>query len=278
MGDSLTLCIAGVAFQVEVPSPDWSTLLRQRYQEFLIDETVGLRPWHVRLECDPSLVGEDAAWIRHDEAVTRFRVSGFEGWIDLAQRRARVTSPGVEWGPSAAERVLAYVCMQVLPREHESLLLHGVALVLDGHGLALCGPSGAGKTTIGRLAAGRAEVWTDESLVIALSGAQPTLVSTPFWGASTPEALIRRVNRQTALHAICLLEHGQDFEMELLSPSRATVGLLATEKVAVERVSSAEAWLAVVERTVTMVPVYRLRFLPEPRLWSFLSEQLSLIA
>jgi hypothetical protein len=49
---------------------------------------------------------------------------------------------------------------------------------------------------------------------------------------------------------------------------------LATEKVAVERVSSALAWLAVVERLVAQVPVYRLVSRPTTDVWPFLLEAL----
>jgi ABC-type glutathione transport system ATPase component len=161
--------------------------------------------------------------------------------------------------------------MQALPREHDGLLLHGAAIELDGMGLACCGPSGAGKTTLSRLAAGRAEVWTDETLVVSLAGMRPMLVSTPFWGASTPPEMVRRRNRRLPLQALLLLEQGPEFALESLDPAQAVLGLLVTEKVAVERVSSALAWLAVVERLVAQVPVYRLHFHPAAELWAFLA-------
>ncbi len=155
------------------------------------------------------------------------------------------------------DRALSYILLQELPREHDALLLHGVATVRRGWGLAHSGRSGVGKTTTARLAAGYADVLVDENLVISLTGPQPTLLSTPFWGGSTPLELIRRVNRQAPLRALLLPEHGPDFVLEPLSHGDAVLALLTTEKVAVERVSSAAAWLAAAERLVAQVPTYR---------------------
>ena len=130
------------------------------------------------------------------------------GVIDLATRQAEVTAPELGYGGSAVDRALSFILMQELPREHDALLLHGVATVRHGWGLAHSGRSGVGKTTTARLAAGYADVLVDENLVISLAGARPALLSTPFWGGSTPQEMIRRVNRQAPLRALLLPEHG----------------------------------------------------------------------
>lgn len=267
--------VAGVQFHLHAPSKEWLAPLQARYAAFLHTGNACDQPvWQVTVVHDAGVVGDEAPWIVHAGAVTRFGISRHRGWIDLAARQAAVSAPSEEWVASAAERVLAYICMQVLPREHSALLLHGAAIVLGERGLACCGPSGAGKTTLSRLARGHAAVWTDENLVVSLAGAEPMLVSTPFWGASTPPELIERVNRQAPLAALCLLEHAADFDLIRLEAGQAVVALLATEKVAVERTASATAWLAVVDQLVSRVPIFALRFPPTPELWPFLDAHL----
>ncbi len=273
MTHSLSLTIAGVSFTVAVPSEIWLAELASRYEPFLEHQAPR---WRVRLVQEEPVSPAAPAWVTHEDQVTSFQIGPVSGVIDLAERQAevRVTHPG--YGSSAVDRALSFILMQDLPRDFDALLLHGVALVRNGRGLAHSGRSGVGKTTTARLAAGYADVLVDENLVVSLAGSQPTLFSTPFWGASTPREMIQRVNRQAPLHALLLPEHGPEFLLEPLSCGDAVLALLTTEKVAVERVSSAAAWLATAERIVAQVPTYRLYFRPTAELWPFLDEALHL--
>ena len=274
MTNSLTLAVAGMTFTVTAPDAGWLAELAGRYELFLLPPTP--LAWRVSLAYDPALEPPASPWVVHETQVTRFHIGPVSGVIDLAGRAAEVIVAQRGYAGSAVDRALSFVLMQELPRSHDALLLHGVAIVRHGHGLAHSGHSGAGKTTTARLAAGHADVLVDENLVVSLAGAQPTLFSTPFWGGSTPPAMIRRVNRQAPLCALFLLQHGPEFRLEPLAAGDAVLALLTTEKVAVERVSSAAAWLATAEQLVARVPTYRLHFRPTPELWPFLDEALGL--
>jgi hypothetical protein len=272
----LSLAIADVPIAVDLPDPAWAPTLRVRYAAFLVTDPPA---WRVTLAHDPTLADTDTPWIHHDGPRTTFRVLAYAGWLDLATRTAQVCTPSATRASSALERTLAYSCMQVLPREHDGLLLHAAGVVWAGQGYAFIGPSGAGKTTVARLAQGHADVLTDENVVVRVAS-QVTdtsesadhfeLLSTPFWGTSTPAGLVRRINRSAPLRAIFTLAHTPEFRLERLAPAAAVLALLATEKVATERPESAAAWLAVAERLITAVPVYRLGFRPTPELWDFL--------
>jgi hypothetical protein len=265
----LNIALAGIPFTVALPDPAWGPRLCDRYAAFLTEDGPA---WRVTLAHDPTLSDIDTPWIRHDGPRTAFRVAAYRGEIDLAAHEAWVSTPCEDRAPSGLERTLAYICMQVLPREGDGLLLHAAGVVLDGDGYAFTGPSGAGKTTVARLAQGHADVLTDENVVIRLANVRRSaeLVSTPFWGSSTPPELVRRVNRAVPLAAIFTLAHTPDFRLERLSPSQAVIALLVTEKVATERSDSAAAWLAAAERLIAEVPVFRLGFRPTTELWDFL--------
>jgi hypothetical protein len=269
-----TLCIhtAGVTFAIDLPAAAWQAPVVERYGAFI---HAAAATWHVTVTHDPALGFTQAPWVRHEGPVTTFCVSDHVGRLDLAACTAEISAPSPARAGPALDRALAYICMQALPRQGTGLLLHASGIVLDGAGYVFTGASGRGKTTVSRLAAGRAEVLTDENVIIQLNPAGAELCSTPFWGHSTPPELIHRVNRRAPLAAICLLEHAPDFWLQPLGPAEAVMALLTTEKVATERADSAAAWLAVVERLIKQTPVYRLGFRPTPELWDFISAEFS---
>jgi hypothetical protein len=82
------------------------------------------------------------------------------------------------------------------------------------------------------------------------------------------------VKRTVPLTALYTLVHAPSFKLERLRPWEAVSALLGTEKIAVERVESATAWLAVAERILARAPVYRLSFPPTTNLWPFLKSAL----
>ena len=256
--------------EVRLRPPLSSVALIERYAAFL---TSAAPDWQLEVWHDPALTDGDDESIEHTGAVTQFRVAAYAGSIDLDARRAIVSTPGEARAASAIERVLSYIAMQMLPRQHQALWLHAVGLVWNGHGVVFFGPSGAGKTTLAGLARDRAEILSDENVIVQSVAAGPQLISTPFWGHSTPADLIRRVRRTVPLHALFSLRHTSEFQVRRLSASEAVLALLATEKVATERVESAAAWLGAAEQLVRQVPVYQLSFAPTPAVWEFLEQR-----
>lgn len=264
--ERLILDVGGVVMAVDVPA-GWLPPLAERYAAFAVDAPPA---WRVTLRCEPGLPAEDPGWIEHDEFRTRFHVVAIAGWVDLAERLGVVSTTSEARAFSAVERTLVYICMQSLPREHAGLLLHACGVVRHGAGHVFVGPSGAGKTTVARLAAGHGQILSDENVILRTSNAGPQLWSTPFWGFSTPPQMVARVRSCVPLRAVYVLAQTPGFELTRLTPSQAVLALLDSEKVAVERPASAAAWLGAAEQLVTQTPIYRLGFRPTPELWAFL--------
>lgn len=265
----LTLNIAGVVITVETPDEAWAAPLAARYADFL---SQAAPTWRCALVHAPALAAPDPPWICHEGPTTRFHLAGLAGSIHLQERTAAVQTSDPRWAASAVERTLTYILMQALPREQDGMLLHGAGVVLaDGAGYLFAGPSGAGKTTVAGLAEGLGLVLSDENVAARLVGHGAVLWSTPFWGHSTPPERVRRINCRAPLARIFILEHAAEFALTALRPAAAVAALLSTEKVATERVASADAWLAIAGRLAATVPIYRLGFRPTPELWDFLA-------
>ncbi len=265
---SFNMAIGGLGFEVQAPDDTWLTALAPLYGEFPLETAAD---WQVSLAHDADLAPAPQAWIEHAGPVTRFHIESYAGWIDLEQRQAFVRTTSLAIAPAAVERTIAYACMQMLPRERNSLLLHAAGILWRGKGLVVSGHSGAGKTTVSRLSLGYGELFNDEMVIVDLSGQQPMLLSTPFLGRKTPPELVRRINRAAPVNALLLLAHAPIFELRQLGPSEAVMELLQTDIAAVERLTSAAVWMAVVEQLVHSVPVYQLRFRPTTELWDFLA-------
>ncbi|MBA3533498.1 MAG: hypothetical protein H0T73_16390 [Ardenticatenales bacterium] len=269
MAERLRINIGDIIFDLNLPAAHLKTLLQSRYEPFLTDRAA---IWQVTLTYDPSLKIENEPWIHHKGARTHFEIAGHTGWIDLDTREAVVSTPSDALAHSAVERVMAFVCMQELPRYHNALLLHGAGIVINGKGYVFFGASGRGKSTVSRLARARGQVLTDENVIIRLTPSGAELASTPFWGFGTPlEDICRIPYQQVPLLGLYSLVHAPDFTLTALPPAAAVMELLTSEKVATERAASATAWLAMADRIIKEVPIYRLGFRPTLELWEFLA-------
>lgn len=271
------LKIASICFAVHVPPEAPLSHLLETYHHYLLSDVDAQTPlWHVHLSYDPALSEPVESWITHNETLTRFQMHEYTGWLDFAEKQSRISafSSQNEATRSAVERMMVYICMQEFPRHHDALIIHGAGIVINGAGMGFFGASGRGKSTVSRLAAGIGEVLSDENFIIQRTPEGPKLLGTPFWGTNTPAERVRAAQPQIVpLKALYALHHAPTFRLDTLSPAQATMELLSSEKVATERVTSANAWLAMVARIVAEVPIYRLGFLPTRELWTFLANE-----
>lgn len=266
------MAVGGVGFQVHLPDDAWLAALAPLYSEFPLD----CEPdWQVTVSHEPDLAVAGQRWIEHDGSLTRFYVDGFAGWVDLARQQALVRTSSPAGGASAIERGVGYGCMHALLRQRQGLMLHAAGILWRGHGLVASGHSGAGKTTMARLALDCGEPVNDEVVIVDLAGPQPLLLSTPILGQSTPPELARRVKRAAPATALLLLAHGSDFELTPMDPAEAVMELLRTNIAAVERFDSARLWMDRVDQLVRALPVWRLHFRPTAELWDFLAGALA---
>jgi hypothetical protein len=265
---TLGLDVGGVTFQVALPSEALYDFFQTHYHSFLSDAPAR---WWVALIIDSSLAEQSARWVEHQGPITRFGIGPQTGWVDLEARQASVSIPDPAQARAGLSKVMSFICLQELPRHYNALFVHGAGIVVDGAGYIFFGASGRGKSTVSRLAEGVGEVLCDEGVIASLGRDGPELVSTPFWGTGTPAEQISQVEaRRVPLRAMYSLAHAPEFALTPLGPAAAVMELLTSEKIATERLASADAWLEMAQRVVAAVPVYRLEFLPTTALWTFL--------
>ena len=145
-------------------------------------------------------------------------------------------------------------------------LLHSASAMRGGRAFLFSGLSGAGKTTISRLAPPQVTLLTDEVSYVRRQGDGYRAFGTPFAGE------LARVgeNVSAPIAALYLLEKGLANRIEPVSMSEATQRIMrnilffAEEPDLVRRIFESAC------EFVARVPVYRLTFFPDERVWELI--------
>jgi hypothetical protein len=183
-----------------------------------------------------------------------------------------------EWNPSAArgriqqainpyslDSVLRIVHTLLLAREG-GFLLHASSAIRNGRAFLFSGVSGAGKTTIARLAPPDAALLTDEISYVTRRNGRYFAVGTPFYGE------LSRVgeNLKAPIEVLYLLAKGPENKIEPIAASDALRGLLrnilffARDPELVNMVFDTACDFA------SHIPVRRLTFAPNSAVWEMI--------
>jgi hypothetical protein len=144
--------------------------------------------------------------------------------------------------------------------------LHACAINFDGRALVCCGQSGAGKSTMARLweEARRGEVLSDERVIIRDFG-ELEVYGTPWRGEAR-----MALNNGCPVKAIFVLEHGPTNHLEPLKPADAASYLVARSFPTFWDSAGMEGTLDFIQRIVERIPCFKLGFVPDESVVSFL--------
>jgi hypothetical protein len=167
--------------------------------------------------------------------------------------------------PYAMDAVLRIVHSLVLARQG-GFLVHAASAIRGGKAFLFSGVSGAGKTTISRLAPPDATLLTDEISYVRREGNRYFACGTPFAGE------LARVgeNQSAPLNTLFLLEKGLHNRIEPVGATEAVQRLLrnilffANDPSLVNLVFQAACEFA------SLVPIRRLVFVPDRRVWDII--------
>jgi hypothetical protein len=164
--------------------------------------------------------------------------------------------------PYAIDSVLRIVHSLILAKQG-GFLVHAASAIRNGKAFIFSGVSGAGKTTISRLAPPDATLLTDEISYVSREGNRYLACGTPFAGE------LARVgeNQSAPLSALFFLEKGPQNRIEPIAPAEAIQRLLrnilffAHDPELVKLVFQSACEFA------SVVPIHRLVFVPDQRVW-----------
>ena len=259
---SVVIEIGGLPIRLHCDDPAFIGLLIERYAGYA--SSSGTASFDFELELAPA--GTESG----DEDLSVTWDSG--RWlIERGDFRA-------EWNPSSAsgriqqtinpyslDSVLRVVHTLLLARQG-GFLLHASSAIRNGRAFLFSGVSGAGKTTIARLAPPDAALLTDEISYVTRQGDRYFAVGTPFFGE------LARVgeNLRAPIACVYLLAKGPENKIEPVDGADAVRGLLGNILFFARDPEFVELVFDAAFEFVSHVPVRRLTFVPDTRVWELI--------
>ena len=258
-GRAIAVDIGGFEFHYVSDDGELQTMLRDRYRNFL---TAPRSP-------SATLVLEVAPQALTPVADLDVQPAG-ECWRIARADFMAEWHPGTRTGhvrqslnPYSTDSVTRIVCSFLLG-DAPGFLIHASSLVLNGRAYVFCGPSGAGKTTMTRLAPPGAKLLTDEISCLRKVDGVWTAYGTPFAGELSTSG--EHISAPVA--ALFRLSHGDDHRIDALPGGDAVRAIMRNVLLfGHEPASHARALDAVCDFTAA-VPTARLTFRPEPSVWA----------
>ncbi len=259
---SVLIEIGGVPVRVNTTDAEYRRMLEERYTGFTRRGGDAEYEFDVNLS-EPGFADPDA-----DVKVTReakrwsLTRGDFLAEWEPELRRGRIRqSPN----PYSIDSVLRIVHTLVLAREG-GFLVHAASAVRNGKAFLFSGVSGAGKTTISRLAPPDAAVLTDEISYVRKSGEGYTAFGTPFAG----ELARAGKNISAPVAVLYFLRQGPENRIEPMGAAEAARALLGNILFFAEDQELVRQVFQAACEFVAKVPVSRLTFTPTSGVWEMI--------
>jgi hypothetical protein len=232
-------------------------LLRQRYAGFLSSS----RP-EFELEFDLTSTGtvcDDDVRVRREGGEWLMERGDFQARWDPRTGRGSVRQNA---NPYSLDSVLRILHSLILA-ERGGFLLHSASAICDGRAYLFSGVSGTGKTTMTRLAPADVTLLTDEISYLRPSAGGYAAFGTPFAG----ELAKAGENCAAPVSALFFLEKGAGNRVDELSSAEALRRLMRNILFFAEEPRMVEKLFATACDFVARVPIRRLTFYPDARVW-----------
>jgi hypothetical protein len=250
--------IGGIPIALSTCDEGFLDLLRQRYIGFLSSSSP-----EFELEFDLTStvpVSDDDVRVRRDGEEWLIERGDFHARWDPRSGRGSVRQNA---NPYSLDSVLRILHSLILA-ERGGFLLHAASAISDGRACLFSGVSGAGKTTMTRLAPPDVTLLTDEISYLRPNAEGYSAFGTPFAGE-----LARAGENCTApVSALFFLEKGPQNRVHELSSAEAVRRLMRNILFFAEDRGLVEKLLATACEFVARVPIRRLTFYPDARVWN----------
>ena len=267
MHESIIVEIGNIPIALKTDNPSFRRVLEDRYAPFLGSSKEVHSEFTLEL-LEPRPESETADDNSDDESDLQVKKVGSRWTLKRGDFHAEWDA-GTGLGtirqslnPYSVDTVLRIVHSLILAREG-GFLLHAASAARDGRAFIFSGISGAGKTTISRLAPPDVTLLTDEISYIKPENGAYRAFGTPFAG----ELAKLGENVSAPISTLFFLEKGSENRIEDLSTGEAIRKLMRNILFFAEDPELVDSIFKSACQFVEKVPVRRLEFAPDRRVW-----------
>jgi len=249
--------IGGIPIALSTFDDGFLDLLRHRYDGFLSAS----RP-EFELEFDLTRTvppSDDDVRVRREGDEWLLERGDFRARWNLRTGRGTVRQNANPYSLDSVLRILH----SLIVAGRGGFLLHAASAICNGQAYLFSGISGAGKTTMTRLAPADVTLLTDEISYIRPNPNGYSAFGTPFAG----ELAKAGENRTAPVSALFFLEKGSENRVDRLSSTEAVRRLMRNILFFAEDRGLAEKLFATACDFVRRIPIRRLMFYPDARVW-----------
>lgn len=260
----ITVEIGGMPILLHTQDDSFRQLLTRRYAGFIGSVSRPRFEFDIELTAPSTGARDDDNDVRVEmqDGVWRLQRGDFRAQWDPRAGRGRIRQSA---NPYSIDSVLRIVHTLILAREG-GFLLHSAGAIRNGRAFLFSGVSGAGKTTISRLAPPDVTLLTDEVSYVRRDDDGYRACGTPFAGE------LARVgeNCSAPIGSLLFLKQGSKNTIEPVAKPEAIRCLLRNILFFAEDAGLVRSVFQSACEFVERVPVQRLTFVPDSRVWDMI--------
>ncbi len=259
---SVIVEIGGLPIRLRADDSNFIDQAKKRYAGFISPRTEARFEFDVELASPGNIPIDEDASVEWDSGRWLLQRGDFRAEWNPTSARGVIRQTA---NPYSLDSVLRIVHTLLLAREG-GFLLHASSAIRNGRAFLFSGVSGAGKTTMARLAPPDARLLTDEISYITRNAKGYQAFGTPFAGDLGRAG----ENVQAPVEVLYLLAQGPENSIESLGTAEAVRRLLenilffAKDPELVQQVFQSAC------EFVARVPVRQLTFVPDARVWELI--------
>jgi hypothetical protein len=261
--DDVVVEIGGLPIRLRCDDPGFIRMLRERYAGYVNPSGQASFDFEIELAPPGTESSDEDVRVSWDSGRWLMKRGDFRAEWNPSTLQGRIQQTV---NPYSLDSVLRIVHTLLLARRG-GFLVHASSAVRNGRAFLFAGVSGAGKTTMARLAPPDASLLTDEISYVTMQNDQYTALGTPFFGE------LARVgeNVRAPIECLYLLAKGPDNRIEPITGADAVRGLLENILFFAKESELVNLVFEAANRFVSRVPVRRLTFVPDARVWEMIA-------
>jgi hypothetical protein len=258
--DSVSIEIGGIAVALRTQCSHFRRMIEDRYAGFVGNSASPQVEFDIDLyDSSEPVPADDQLEVKIGAGEWLLKRGDFRAHWNPETTRGYIRQSS---NPYAIDSVLRIVHSLILAREG-GFLVHAASAIRNGKSFIFSGVSGAGKTTISRLAPTDVTLLTDEVSFVRREGFQYFACGTPFAG----ELARVGANQSAALGGLFFLEKGPHNSIESIPPTEAIQRLMRNILFFAHDPELVKLVFQSVCEFASMVPMHRLTFVPDQRVW-----------